>query len=98
MARFDRIMKTNLRGALKEVKKFEETTFWGYFKEQMDMNQHLLKSRLLHCELEEVESVRAKIACNEILMTIPKRMKEQIGEEIDLQSDAVKVEAARKLK
>jgi hypothetical protein len=89
------MIESNLKTALKEVEKFEKSAFWGYFKNQMDMNQEVLKARLRVCDLEQVETTRAKIDCNELLISIPNKMKDHLRDEIELQKDAKKVEAAR---
>jgi len=95
MNRFDRMVESNPKGAVREVEKFKKTLFWEHFCEQMEITRTILSAKLRTCELGEVKSVRAQLRANEHLMGIPDAMIETLEDIIAMGKEAEKVEEAR---
>ena len=96
MNRFDRMMESNPKGAIREVEKFKKTLFWEHFHGQMEITMAILTSKLRTCELSEVKTVRAQLKANEHLMGIPDAMIEALKDIVAMEEEAEQVDEARR--
>jgi predicted metal-dependent TIM-barrel fold hydrolase len=96
MTKFEKLMEDRPKMALKKVNEFMVNPFWEYFVEQMEITQEIYRNKLMTCELEEVESVRAKLFASLHVVTVPDNIVEQIQDLIELKKESKRVEEARR--
>ncbi len=98
MNKFERLMESSPKTAIKEIEKFKKSIFWEFFIAQMELTRHLLVQKLKTCDLDEVEFVRARLFENERLMDFPQSQIERIDDVVAIEEDAFvkQMEGAKK--
>ena len=92
---FENLMQSNPVQALKYIKEFKETAFWKYYKANMDATQEELIALLCTCEIKDVKQIRAGREAYADMCNFPNQVIEQLNDDIALQKEAAKIEAAR---
>ncbi len=93
--RFEKLMESNPAQAMKYVKEFQDTAFWHYFSAYVATAGTDLLGLLYNCEIKDIKQIRGKIKAHTELLDFPKQITEQLKDEIALQKEAAKIEAAR---
>ena len=93
--RFEQLMESNPASAMKYVKEFEETTFWKYVHAFGKQTLRDLLQQLYDCDKENIDRIRGRIDELGTFLAIPESAIDQLKDQMALQKEAAKIEAAR---
>lgn len=96
MTKFEKLINSNPKGALKQIESFLKMPFWEHWSEYMRFSREILKNKLTVCDLKEVRDIRAQIQASRIISEYPEHLRDILLDNIALEKDAKKVEEARK--
>jgi outer membrane murein-binding lipoprotein Lpp len=93
--RFEKLMESNPASAMKYVKEFQETAFWKYVHAFGQQTLRDLLQQLYECDKEKIDRIRGRIDELGTFLAIPESAVDQLKDQMALDKEAAKVEAAR---